>query len=143
MTTHEGNAESRRMAAYSVDVSDVPADATVFPGTSVPVEYLFRCWAPSGKGAGTTFPSSVNDIVWEDCLHSTTLVCRQGSCSTISRAETNLMRFLENYPNAEREHVIRTLGLASDLIELVAYENADWVTHAGENTAGIDYGDFR
>ena len=42
--TDKSDANRNRKRTIKVNVSDVPADAPVFEGTDVPVEYMFRYW---------------------------------------------------------------------------------------------------
>ena len=40
----------------------------------------------------------------------------------------NIEEFLSRYTSVEREYAVRVLDLASDLVEAVAYCNADWIS---------------
>ena len=139
---------ANRVRAYTVDLSDVPDDAPVFQGTAVPVEYLFRylderyslqsflkdfptvgvgqALTEMEKRAEANIPASSD----KDRMGGTPIL--SGSRVPVSilfsylKHEDTIDEFLTQYPIADRTDVVRTLELASDLLEAVAYGNADW-----------------
>lgn len=130
----------------SVRLSEVSVDTTYFEGTDVPVPYLFDY-----MDARYNLYTFLRDFPTVS-VEQTTAAIRQRVRTEIpvesvrgrvsgtpvfkdSRLPIRLLfdhlihgesvdDFLENYPSAERELVVRLLELTCEMMEAVAYENA-------------------
>ena len=148
MMTDRPDSLANRVRTYAVDLSDVPDDAPVFEGTTVPVECLFRYWIArdSLRAFLRDFPEvgteqalvAIMDRAKVDLpvvsdryrlggfpLFDESRVPVRTLFEYLKHGE-NIDEFLAQFPTAEREFAVRVLEMASDLIEAVAYGNTDW-----------------
>ena len=95
----------RRQQTRRPQMPEVIADSPFFEGTCVPVQHLF-----TGKVSGTpVFTGSRLPI--------------QGLFEYLTDGES-IDGYMESYPSADREQVVRLLRLAERMMDLVAYENS-------------------
>ena len=129
-----------------VQLSDVPEDAPVFDGTDVPLQYLFdyldaryslysflrdfpqvraeqAIEAIRGRARAEIPAESVRGRVSGTPVFTGSRIPIQGLFEYLAHGES-IEDYLENYPTAGRDQVVRAVELASILLEATAYENA-------------------
>lgn len=136
---------TRRKRVYPIDVSDILADSPTFEGTDVPVGYLFRYWderfalksflmdfpevsptqalAALRKRAKSDMPvDSTDGLMGGMPVFRGTRVPVEYLFNLL-RLGRNVEEFLSQYTTVEREDALRTLEIASELVEIATYEN--------------------
>ena len=147
-------ASRNRNKTYKVSLSGVPADAPVFEGTDVPVEYMFRYWLEFWplisflEDFSEVSGNAALKAIWERAkadlpvgsdrrrhggmpVFKGTRVPVKFLFDLLKQSET-LEEFLGQYTTVDREDAVRALEIANDLIEAVAYRNSDWISSEGE-----------
>ena len=138
--------KARDLSSSLVDLDSVSRDGPLFEDTDVPVQYLFKYLDETHNLYAflDDFPqvsmdqalAAIREYVNDDIpIHSDrervsgmpvfdgTRVPVRSLFNYLSYGYT-IEGFLENFPTAEREHVLKTLQLASVVLESVAYETA-------------------
>lgn len=138
--------KTRDSLSTLVDTDSVPENEPLFEGTNVPVQYLFKYLDETRNLYAflDDFPQvsieqaldAIRESVNADIpIHSDkervsgipvfdgTRVPVRSLFNYLSYGYT-IEGFLENFPTAEREQVLKTLELASMVLESVAYETA-------------------
>ena len=131
---------------YRVKLSDVPEDAPVFEGTDVPVQYLFDYMARMQNlyaflrdfpevSAAQALNAIREHVKSEIPVHSdrgrvSGMPVFKGSRVPMRDLFAHLAEgvtvedYLLGFPSAGREQVVKTIELASMLMEVVAYDNS-------------------
>ena len=138
--------KTRDSLSALVDIDSLPENEPLFEGTDVPVQYLFKYLDETHNLYAflDDFPqvsveqalTAIRDRVNADIpIHSDrervsgipvfdgTRVPIRSLFNYLSYGYT-IEGFLENFPTAEREQILKTLELASMALESVAYETA-------------------
>ena len=141
------DSESKRDRLYPVPLPDVSADALTFDGTDVPVEYLFAYWdrrfalraflvdfpevssaqalAALRKRVDADFPADSEDGRMGGMpVFKGTRVPIKFMFDAL-RIGDSVEGFLSDYTSVERADALRILEVASELVEVATYENAD------------------
>ena len=134
-----------RNRRYPIELPDVSADAAMFEGTEVPVEYLFRYWderfglksflgdfsevsaaqalaALRERAESQTSAESVDGLMGGMPVFRGTRVPVEYLFNLLKHGE-DIDEFLSQYTTVKREDVVSILEAASELVEVAAHEN--------------------